>query len=207
VRSDYGSLSDGDLATLAVAGTDAAYAEIVRRHRSPVYRLILGNVSDADEALDLTQETFLSAHRALRRYDPARPMRSWLAAIALNKCRDWGRRRTVRRFFTFARDIDDMAMAVPDDRPDQERMAGDRQALARSSRVAPRAACPARDRGHEPGRNRFGAADHRKGGRDAPPPCPHQAGRSAGALIRRIREGWPPLPRIGWKAQLPAQGR
>ncbi|NIJ65558.1 RNA polymerase sigma-70 factor (ECF subfamily) [Sphingomonas leidyi] len=135
MRSDYGSLSDGDLATLAVAGTDAAYAEIVRRHRSPVYRLILGNVSDADEALDLTQETFLSAHRALRRYDPARPMRSWLAAIALNKCRDWGRRRTVRRFFTFARDVDDMAMAVPDDRPDQERMAGDRQALARLRRA------------------------------------------------------------------------
>lgn len=135
MRSDYGSLSDGDLATLALAGTDSAYAEIVRRHRSHVYRLILGNVSDADEALDLAQETFLSAHRALRRYDPARPMRSWLAAIALNKCRDWGRRRTVRRFFTFARDIDDMAAAVPDDRPDQEKMAADRQALARLRRA------------------------------------------------------------------------
>ena len=119
MRSDYGSLSDGDLVTLAVAGTDAAYAEIVRRHRSHVYRLVLGNVADADEALDLVQETFLSAHRALRRYDPARPMRGWLATIALNKCRDWARRRTVRRFFTFARDIDDVAGAMPDDRPDQ----------------------------------------------------------------------------------------
>ena len=82
MRPDYGSLSDGDLATLAVGGADAAYAEIVRRHRSHVYRVILGNVADADEALDLTQETFVSAHGALRRYDPARPMRGWLAAIA-----------------------------------------------------------------------------------------------------------------------------
>jgi RNA polymerase sigma factor CnrH len=135
VRPDYGSLSDGDLATLAVGGADAAYAEIVRRHRSHVYRVILGNVADADEALDLTQETFVSAHGALRRYDPARPMRGWLAAIALNKCRDWGRRRTVRRFFTFARDIDDAAEAIADDRPDPERVAGDRQQLARLRRA------------------------------------------------------------------------
>ena len=141
MRSDYGSLSDGDLVTLAVAGTDAAYAEIVRRHRSHVYRLVLGNVADADEVLDLVQETFLSAHRALRRYDPARPMRGWLATIALNKCRDWARRRTVRRFFTFARDIDDVAGAMPDDRPDQAVVAADRQELARLRRAI--AALPA----------------------------------------------------------------
>lgn len=129
MRPDYGTLSDGDLAALAVAGSDPAYAEIVRRHRSPVYRLIHGNVADADEALDLTQETFVSAHLALRRYDPARPMRSWLAAIALNKCRDWGRRRAVRRFLTFARPIDAVAEAVPADQPPPDTIAADREAL------------------------------------------------------------------------------
>lgn len=130
MRPDYGALSDGDLATLAVAGSDPAYAEIVRRHRGQVYRLIHGNVADADEALDLTQETFVSAHLALRRYDPARPMRSWLAAIALNKCRDWGRRRAVRRFLTFARPIDAVAEAVPADQPSPDTVAADREALA-----------------------------------------------------------------------------
>jgi len=134
VKPDYGSLSDGDLATLSVSGSDAAYAEIVRRHRNHVYRLIHGNVGDADEALDLTQEAFVSAHRALRRYDPGRPMRSWLAAIALNKCRDWARRRTVRRFFTFARPIDDVVEAVADEGPDQAALAADRQELARLRR-------------------------------------------------------------------------
>ena len=131
MRADYAALPDGDLATLAVAGGDTAYAEIVRRHRSHVYRLIAGNVGDPDEALDLTQETFVSAHRALRRYDPARPMRAWLAAIAINKCRDWGRRRAVRRFLTLARPIDEAAHQVPADEPGHDVVAADRQELVR----------------------------------------------------------------------------
>lgn len=135
MRSDYGSLPDGELATLAVAGGDAAFSEMMRRHRSHVYRLVVGNVGDPDEALDLTQETFVSAHRALRRYDPARPMRAWLAAIAINKCRDWGRRRAVRRFLTFARPIDEAAEAVPADIPGHDDVAADRQELDRLRRA------------------------------------------------------------------------
>jgi len=131
VTSDYSPLSDGDLATLAVAGNDAAFTEIFRRHRSHIYRLIVGNVVDADEALDLTQEAFVSAHRALRRYDPARPMRGWLATIALNKCRDWARRRAVRRFLGFARPLDDIVDSVSSDEPGHDIAVADRQELAR----------------------------------------------------------------------------
>lgn len=131
MTSDYSPLSDGDLATLAVSGNDAAFTEIFRRHRSHVYRLIVGNVVDADEALDLTQEAFVSAHRALRRYDSARPMRGWLATIALNKCRDWARRRAVRRFLGFARPLDDIADTVSSEEPWQDVAVSERQELVR----------------------------------------------------------------------------
>ena len=49
-------------------------------------------------------------------------MRRWLATIALNKCRDWHRRRAVRRFFAFALPLDDGSREVPEDRalPDAE---------------------------------------------------------------------------------------
>jgi RNA polymerase sigma-70 factor (ECF subfamily) len=123
-------LSDAELATLALAGRDAAFGEIVRRYRDTLYRLIRMNIADADEALDLLQETFLSGHRALGRYDPERPLRSWLAAIAINKCRDWQRRRTVRRLFAFARPIED-ARGVAADDPGQDVSAADRQQLDR----------------------------------------------------------------------------
>lgn len=132
---DYNALSDGELATLSVAGRDVAFAELVRRHRSAVYRLIIGNVAEADEALDLVQETFVSAHRAMNRFDGARPMRAWLAAIALNKCRDWARRRAVRRFIFFARPIDEVAEVLADDRPGHDVQAADRQELERLRRA------------------------------------------------------------------------
>ncbi|CAM3216390.1 HTH luxR-type domain-containing protein [Sphingomonas antarctica] len=132
---DLSTLSDGDLASLSLVGREAAFTEIVRRHRSVLYRLALGNIGDADEALDIVQETFVSAHLALKRYDPARPMRAWLAAIAINKCRDWGRRRAVRRLFSFALPIEGVVENVADDRPGHDVAASDRQELARLRRV------------------------------------------------------------------------
>ncbi|MDZ4762639.1 MAG: RNA polymerase sigma factor [Alphaproteobacteria bacterium] len=91
--------SDAVLAARAVKGDRSAFNHIVRRHQQPLYRFIRRYVGDADEAYDLLQETFVSAWLALGRYDSARPASTWLRRIALNKCRDWGRRRTVRRFF------------------------------------------------------------------------------------------------------------
>jgi RNA polymerase sigma factor (sigma-70 family) len=138
------SLDDAELVTLALAGRDVAFAEIVRRHRDRLYRLVHGNVADADEALDLVQETFLAAHRALARYDADRPLRSWLAAIAINKCRDWGRRRAVRRLFTFARPIED-AFEVAADVPSQDESAADRQQLDRVARAIAALPAPLRE--------------------------------------------------------------
>src|SRR3546814_18300648 len=64
--------------------------------------IFVGQIGDADEAMDLTQETFVSGFSALDRYDGDRPFRTWIARIAPNKCRDWARRRTVRAFFSRA---------------------------------------------------------------------------------------------------------
>lgn len=132
---DLASLDDGELAALSMAGRDSAFAEIMRRHREPVYRIIAGNIGDPDEALDLVQETFVAAHRALGRYDTNRPMRRWLATIALNKCRDWRRRRAVRRLFAFALPLDDTSSQVAEDRslPDEE--VEGREEMARVSRA------------------------------------------------------------------------
>ena len=132
---DWTALSDGELVALSLAGRQAAFAEILHRHGQAVFRLIRGYIGDADEALDLAQDTFVAAHQALRRYDAARPMRTWLSAIALNKCRDWGRKRTVRRFLSFAGPIDARAEAVPEDTVGIEAAAADREELDRVTRA------------------------------------------------------------------------
>jgi RNA polymerase sigma-70 factor (ECF subfamily) len=135
VSLDWTTLTDGELATLSIAGRDAAFAEIMRRHRQPIFRMVRACVGEPDEALDLLQETFVAAHQALPRYDAARSMRAWLSTIAINKCRDWGRKRTVRRFFSRAIAIGNEAEAVADDQVAVDDAASDRQELDRVTRA------------------------------------------------------------------------
>ena len=127
---DLSECSDGELRALALAGSEASYREFLTRYKAPVYRLIRGTIGDADEALDVTQEAFVSAFAALKAYDPARPFQNWISRIALNKCRDWARRRAVRSFFTHAVPIEDgLGVVAAQPLPDAE--AFDRAALAR----------------------------------------------------------------------------
>jgi len=123
---------------LSIAGRQAAFAEIMRRHRQSIFRMIRACVGGSDEALDLLQETFVAAHQAMPRYDGNRSMRAWLSAIALNKCRDWGRKRTVRRFLSFAVPIGAEAQAVADDQVGADDITGDRQELDRVTKVIAR---------------------------------------------------------------------
>lgn len=90
----------------------------MHRHQTPIFRLVRSLIGNAEEALDLTQDCFVSAFSHLRKYDENRPMRAWLSRIAINKCRDWRRRQKVRQFFTFgAATIEPEWETIPDDSP------------------------------------------------------------------------------------------
>lgn len=127
---DLSHCSDGQLAQLAKNGRQDAFHEFLRRYKAQIFRLILHNVGDSDEALDLTQETFVAGFASLDRFDAARPFRAWISRIAINKCRDWARRRAVRSFFTRALPLDSAHdIATEDPGPDIE--VADRHELAR----------------------------------------------------------------------------
>lgn len=122
--------SDAELAALALAGRQEAYRELLARHREPVFRLVRASIGDAEEALDITQEAFVAAFAALAHYDRERPFAVWLKRIALNKCRDWMRRRRVRSFFTRAAPLGD-ALDVADDAVPADVQAETRAELSR----------------------------------------------------------------------------
>lgn len=98
--------SDEQLAASAVAGDERAFARLIARHKDALYRFIRRYTGDPDEAYDLLQEAFAAAWTALRRYDSGRSFPTWLRSIALNKCRDWSRRRMVRRWLTRSDPLD-----------------------------------------------------------------------------------------------------
>lgn len=90
--------SDENLARRAAGSEDrAAFEILVSRHKGPLYQFIRRYTGNADDAYDLLQEAFLAAWMHLGRYDARRPFLPWLRTIALNKCRDFSRRQTVRR--------------------------------------------------------------------------------------------------------------
>jgi RNA polymerase sigma-70 factor (ECF subfamily) len=114
---------DAALVSAALAGDARAFTTLMRRHKETIYRFIRRYVGDADEAFDLTQETFVAAWSGLNKFDVRRPLPAWLRRIALNKCRDWSRRRQVRKFFFRAEQIDAAAadrIAAPNDAHDPD---------------------------------------------------------------------------------------
>lgn len=131
---------DAALVARAMRGEQAAFGALMARHREAVFRLARSHVGGEADALDVTQEAFISAFAALARYDPARPLRGWLLRIALNKCHDWARRRAVRRLFAFVRPLDE-ALDVADAAPDPESALGSARGVAAIRRAI--AALPA----------------------------------------------------------------
>ena len=85
---DQASPEDADIVRLACQGDEIAWETLVRAHQTPVFRLAYLLLGSADEAEDVTQETFIRAYRSLGRFDTQRPLRPWLFKIAANLARN-----------------------------------------------------------------------------------------------------------------------
>jgi len=76
----------------ALAGSQSAVEQIVRRYERPVIRLIARITRDPALAEELAQDTFVKAFRSLGAFDPARRLSTWLFRIAHNTAIDALRR-------------------------------------------------------------------------------------------------------------------
>ena len=80
------------LVTAALAGQSKAHEQLLQQYRTAVYHLVLKIVPQADDAEDLTMETFGKAFRHLGRYSPQFAFSTWLFRIATNNYIDFVRR-------------------------------------------------------------------------------------------------------------------
>lgn len=148
MSADLAARGDAELVALHLngppAGRQAAFAELMRRYKPPLYRLIVAQTGHAADAPDLLQDSFVAAHAALRRYDPGRSLHAWLARIAINKCRDWHRRRRVRHVLAYVLPIE-AGDRIADTAADAEAQAIGRDDLARTLAAIARLPAPLRD--------------------------------------------------------------
>ena len=77
-----------------LAGDVDSFRLLVERHQQSVFRLAGGLLRDPHACEDVAQETFLSAYRNLRLFDPQRArFATWLLTIARNLCLNAARKK------------------------------------------------------------------------------------------------------------------
>jgi RNA polymerase sigma-70 factor, ECF subfamily len=81
----------------AQAGSASDLEALFRTHWPRAYRAAYLVVHDSAAAEDIAQEAFVSAVRALDRFDRRRPFGPWLHRIVVNRAIDWTRARALRR--------------------------------------------------------------------------------------------------------------
>ena len=114
---------EGERATRARAGDEAAFAKVVVRYQRPVYGLCVRYLRGPD-AEDAAQETFVKAFVHIGDFDPARPLLPWLLTIARRLCID-----RLRKHKTDP-DTEAASRAIDDVTPSAEAQASTHEQLA-----------------------------------------------------------------------------
>jgi RNA polymerase sigma factor (sigma-70 family) len=89
--------TDEELMAAHVAGERGAFEELFGRYAPLLLRVMTRQVSSAEDARDLVQQTFLQVHRARLDFDTRAQFRPWVFTIGFNLCRQLGRTRSRRR--------------------------------------------------------------------------------------------------------------
>ena len=103
-KATRGDAAEDPVVAAATAGDEAAFAELVERHRRELHVHCYRMLGSFEEAEDLVQETFLRAWRNRESFEGGSLFRAWLYRIATNACLDALRRsaRQVRSLHSFA---------------------------------------------------------------------------------------------------------
>jgi len=111
-----------ELVNAALEGDQDAFADLVYAFQDAVYNLSYRMLGERMEAEDAAQETFLRAYSNLHRYDPQRPFKTWLLAIASNHAIDRIRKRRLT-WLSIDQEEPGPALALSSDEPEPEEVA------------------------------------------------------------------------------------
>lgn len=124
-------------------GDAGAFEVLIAERSGEVYGLLYRLTENAEEARDLTQETFLRAFQSIRQFRGDSDLRTWIYRIAINQARNrwrWWRRR--RRDATVSLDSEsphgnqrliDSLQSEHDASPEQETLAHERERALRKA--------------------------------------------------------------------------
>ena len=85
--------TDKDLLRRAAAGDTKAFDELVSRHEDRIFSVTVRMLGDRADALDATQDTFISAFRRAKSFKGDSAVGTWLYRIAINASKDLIRKK------------------------------------------------------------------------------------------------------------------
>jgi RNA polymerase sigma-70 factor, ECF subfamily len=77
-------------------GDTEAFSHLVRRHQKKMLNIAFRMIGDYEEAGDVVQEAFLSAFRAIRKFQEKSRFSTWLCSIVLNNSKSHLRQKASR---------------------------------------------------------------------------------------------------------------
>jgi len=113
---------DASLVRASLQGDQEAFAVLISRHAPAVFSVTTRMLGRAADAEDVAQDTFVSAYKALPRFQFESKFSTWLYRIAVNKCTDVLRARRPGHVSLDSPEGEEMAAwpAVDDDTPQEE---------------------------------------------------------------------------------------
>jgi RNA polymerase sigma-70 factor (ECF subfamily) len=72
------------LVARARQGDKAAFGQLVKLHQRRVLRMVVGMTGDLDTAMDIVQDSFIRAYKAMDRFEEGKPFYPWISTIATN---------------------------------------------------------------------------------------------------------------------------
>lgn len=135
------AIEEARLIEQAQQGDSAAFDQLVLRHQQQVFAVALTMLGNREEALDVAQDAFVRAYRAIASFRREAKLSTWLVSITMNLCRNrrrwWARRRCVivaslddPREIADGSEAHEVADAGPSPALDAERRERQRQLMA-----------------------------------------------------------------------------
>ncbi|HEY5079302.1 MAG TPA: sigma-70 family RNA polymerase sigma factor [Opitutaceae bacterium] len=82
------AIQDADLVQRFNGGDETAFADLMSRHQSRIFAAAMGLLHNRADAEEITQDTFVRAHRGFARFRGDSSVATWLHRIAVNLARN-----------------------------------------------------------------------------------------------------------------------
>ena len=107
-------MTDQELAARARDGDQDAFEQLVRDNEKRIYTLALRMTGSREDALDLAQDAFFQAWKALPTFQGESSFATWVYRLTTNLCIDYIRRQQRRRETVSAVSLDDSDSPFPE---------------------------------------------------------------------------------------------